>query len=108
MIGLAATLVTYSVFGELRNLPGLNLMALSLCLLAYQLIFETGVNERTAENRTACKVRATKYTYLSRFSRSMQMQVKWEKKFYFRSNCSCVEAAYPQTCVHAYNIFNAF
>ena len=30
------TLLTYSLFSELRNLPGLNLMALCITLLAYQ------------------------------------------------------------------------
>ncbi len=36
MVCLAATLLTYLVFSELRNLPGLNLMALATCTLAYQ------------------------------------------------------------------------
>ncbi len=36
MICLAATLVTYAMFSQLRNLPGLNLMALAACTLAYQ------------------------------------------------------------------------
>ncbi len=55
MLCLTATLVTYCLFSELRNLPGLNLMALATCILAYQLTFESGVNQRTASNHAACK-----------------------------------------------------
>jgi hypothetical protein len=35
---LLVTLFTYAVLGELRNLPGLNLIALSTTILAYQVL----------------------------------------------------------------------
>ena len=37
------TLLTYSLFSELRNLPGLNLMALCITLLAYQVFMKKSV-----------------------------------------------------------------
>ncbi len=58
IFGLIVTLVTYAAFEELRNLPGLNLMALSTCILTYQVTFLSTNNARVIANRTACKVSA--------------------------------------------------
>ena len=51
---LTVTLITYLIFAVLRNLPGLNLMALALTTLTYQITFLSGVNERTAVKEIAC------------------------------------------------------
>ena len=47
---LFITLFTYSVFTQLRNLPGLNLMALATVTLLYQVTFVALVNPDTASN----------------------------------------------------------
>ena len=55
---LALTIVTYFLFSELRNLPGLNIMALSIDTFTYQLIFLFWVNEETTVNHPAwCQVK---------------------------------------------------
>lgn len=41
IICLILTLITYSIFSELRNLPGLNLMALAYTTASYQVKFLT-------------------------------------------------------------------
>ena len=43
------TLLTYSLFSELRNLPGLNLMALCITLLAYQVFMSNDLNKSNYE-----------------------------------------------------------
>ena len=45
---LILTLMTYCLFDELRNLPGLNMMSLSFDTLSYQLLILFGVNDNTA------------------------------------------------------------
>jgi hypothetical protein len=56
-ICLISTIVTHLIFAELRNLPGLNLMSLSVDTLIYQLIFISGVHPDTANNqKVLCKV----------------------------------------------------
>jgi hypothetical protein len=61
---LFITLVTYCLFSELRNLPGLNLMALAATTFAYQLIFISLVNLETMYKRTLCKTVAVSEHFL--------------------------------------------
>ena len=79
IVSILITLLTYSLFSELRNLPGLNLMALCITLLAYQVLmimilvtcpqlfsgfnlfkvlFLSTNNVKVISNRVACKVSA--------------------------------------------------
>ncbi|XP_059085608.1 uncharacterized protein LOC131882478 [Tigriopus californicus] len=51
---LLITLLTYSLFSELRNLPGLNLMGLALSTFTYQVVFLSGVNEATTKHHNLC------------------------------------------------------
>jgi hypothetical protein len=54
---LVSTIGTYLTFAELRNLPGLNIMALSVDTLTYQLLFLFGVTEENVwEHPGFCEV----------------------------------------------------
>ncbi len=64
--GLFFTIATYSLFSDLRNLPGLNLMALCTTMGLYQLIFLAGVNETVSTNSVeVCTVVAILLHYLT-------------------------------------------
>ena len=39
IVGLYLTILTHLVFSELRNLPGLNLLAMNACMVSYQQLF---------------------------------------------------------------------
>ena len=52
MLGLFITFTTYSLFSELRTLPGLNLMTLTIILFINNLLLLTGVRE--TQNQLAC------------------------------------------------------
>jgi hypothetical protein len=53
IVGLYATILTHLIFSELRNLPGLNLLAMNVTMVTYQQIFVIGVHADTGFR--ACK-----------------------------------------------------
>lgn len=63
IIGLYVTIATHLIFPELRNLPGLNLLAMNCSMVMYQQIFLLGITPQNAELRV-CKAVAVILHYL--------------------------------------------
>lgn len=56
LLCLLLTLATYSLFKELRTQPGINNMALVICLIAAQALFQFGNNQAASVPERECQV----------------------------------------------------
>ena len=56
LLCLLLTLITYSLFQELRTQPGINNMALVICLMIAQTLFQFGTNPATTVPEWGCQV----------------------------------------------------
>ena len=54
VIGLYLTIITHLVFSELRNLPGLNLLAMNMSMVLYQQLFLAGISPKN-HHWSVCK-----------------------------------------------------
>ena len=61
IIGLYLTILTHLLFSELRNLPGLNLLAMNTTMVLYQQLFIAGI---TNNHQTVCKTIAVGLHFL--------------------------------------------
>ncbi|XP_023338013.1 uncharacterized protein LOC111708774 isoform X2 [Eurytemora carolleeae] len=107
IILLAFTLLTYSIFGVLRNLPGCNLMCLATSILVSQVVFLAG--ERSEVKGLICRVVAVflHFTYLSIFAWNNVMAWDIYKTFGQKTILSHIRSKrehLPQYMTYAYGI----